>query len=119
MRSRLRADLTAALKARDRVAVAALRSALAAIENAEAVPAPAAAGPAGGSAHVAGAVAGVGAGDRPRRVLTDAEIGRILRHQLEELEHAAAAYERMGRGEDAAALRSEAAVLRGYAAERN
>jgi hypothetical protein len=34
---RLRRDLTAALKERDPVAVAALRSAIAAIENAEAV----------------------------------------------------------------------------------
>ena len=39
MRASLRDDLKAALKARDRVATAALRSTLAAIDNAEAVPA--------------------------------------------------------------------------------
>jgi hypothetical protein len=38
MRTSLREGLKAALKARDRVAVAALRSALSAIDNAEAVP---------------------------------------------------------------------------------
>ncbi|GAA5031790.1 hypothetical protein GCM10023317_82610 [Actinopolymorpha pittospori] len=38
MRASLRDDLTAAIKARDRVAITALRSALAAIDNAEAVP---------------------------------------------------------------------------------
>lgn len=59
MRTTLREDLTSAIKAKDRVAITALRSALAAIENAEA---PDQAGPSPTeSAHVAGSVAGGGA----------------------------------------------------------
>jgi hypothetical protein len=68
--ARLRLALTAALRARDMTAVAALRSALAAIGNAEAVPVPpassgaasaAGASAAGrGSSHVAGAAAAAG-----------------------------------------------------------
>jgi hypothetical protein len=69
----LRLALREALKARDMIAVSALRSAPASIDNASAVPAPPpAAG--GGSAHVAGAVPGVGAGEAERRRLSDAEL---------------------------------------------
>ena len=55
VRSRLRSDLTAALKAGDRLAVAALRSALAAIDNAEAVDAGSLPQRATSSEHLAGA----------------------------------------------------------------
>ena len=61
---RLRAALGQALRRRDSIAVAALRSALSAIANAEAViPAAPAAGPS--SPHLAGARAGQGAGEAP------------------------------------------------------
>ena len=74
LRDRLRAALPAALKARDRTAVAALRSALAAIDNAEAVDA--------SDVH-AGAIEasapGPGAAERPRRELTESDIDDIVR----------------------------------------
>ena len=75
------------MKARDRVAVAALRSALARVSNAEAV-------------HVdsvprAGAIedapAGAGAADAPRRELTEADVRGIVEAEVAEHDHAAAA----------------------------
>ena len=59
MRARLRQDLTAAMKARDAVAVTALRSAIAAIDNAEAVEVPGEPTAPVGSEHFAGAVPGL------------------------------------------------------------
>jgi hypothetical protein len=53
VRSDLRCELVAAIKARDAVAVSALRSALAAIADAEAIDAPHATSP-GGDANFAG-----------------------------------------------------------------
>jgi uncharacterized protein YqeY len=114
MRAEMRADLTAALKARDRVAVSALRSALAAVENAEAVavdPRPASAT---GTAHVAGAAAGAGAAEARRRHLTDADIHAIVEGEVRERSAAAQEYERHGRDDLAERLRVEVAVLRRY-----
>ena len=95
IRGRLRSALRDALRARDTTAASALRSALAAIENASAVPAgpppPAASGP-----HFAGAAVGLGAGEAPRRHLTDGEAERIVRAERAEREAAAAGYERAG-----------------------
>ncbi|WP_278255357.1 GatB/YqeY domain-containing protein [Nocardioides convexus] len=62
---RLRADLTAAMRRRDRAAVSTLRSVLATIANAEAVPV--ADTPAATEGPVAGAVVGLGAAEAPRR----------------------------------------------------
>jgi uncharacterized protein YqeY len=118
LRSRLRADLTVALKARDGVAVSALRSALAAIENAEAVDAGPHGGPQGASEHIAGAARGAGAGDRPRRDLREAEVRAIMREHVDELERVAAQYDGLGRGGDASTLRREVAVLAEYLGER-
>lgn len=74
--ARLRADLAAALKdairARDTVAVSALRITLSAISNAEAV-AGTQATAAAGSPHFAGAVAGLGAAE-VARLLTEASV---------------------------------------------
>src|SRR5918999_5932165 len=78
LRERLRRALPAAMKARDRPAIAALRSALAAIDNAEAVEA--AETPTGaGTPAFAGTVAGVGAAEAERRRLTHTEMEQILR----------------------------------------
>ncbi len=110
MRTSLRRDLTAALKARDRVAIAALRSALAAIDNAEAVggsPAQVT-----GSEHIAGAAAGLGAAEAVRRDLTDADLHAILETEVQERSAAAAEYEQLGRDDLAERLRSEIDVLR-------
>jgi hypothetical protein len=79
----LRADLTAALKARDRLTVAALRSAIAAIENGEAVHVSAVERTLASSEHVAGATAGVGSSDVARRPLSEADEIAIVRPQVE------------------------------------
>ena len=113
--ARLRADLTAALKARDPVTVAALRSALTALDNAGAVEVPAS--KAEGTEHVAGAAAGVGATEVARRELSEDDVRTILRSQVDELSRAAGEYGRMERDDIAQRLRSEAGVLAGYLAE--
>ena len=110
IRDRLPRALRDAMRARDSVAVSALRSALAALDNAGAVPpdpAPAAAsGP-----HFAGAVAGLGAGEVPRRGLAAGEAERIVRAEIAERDAAAAGYEGAGHGEQARRLRQEARIL--------
>lgn len=111
VRSRLRLALTDAVRARDTIAVSALRSALSAIANAEAVdPGPAAtAGP--GSPYVAGAAAGLGATEARRRSLSPAQAEQIVRAEAGERESAARDYERAGHADQAGRLRREARVL--------
>jgi hypothetical protein len=114
LRTRLRRALTAALKARDKDAVSALRSALSAIGNAEAVD-PGEPGPGRpsvtGSDHVAGAVPFAGPGTGPgtaeaeRRHLTEADVAAIVRAEAAEREAAASQYERAGHAGQAAGLR--------------
>jgi uncharacterized protein YqeY len=106
MRADLRRDLAAAMRARDAVAVSALRTALAAIENAEAVRP--------GPSPVAGSVLGLGAGDVPRRDLTAGDVDRIVRAEKAELLAAAGEYERRGQAARAERLRAEAEVLARY-----
>lgn len=108
LHARLRRALPPALKARDRVAVAALRSALAAIDNAQAVTAPPA--PRAGGV-VAGAVRGLGAGDVPRRTVSTDEVAAIVRSEIDDRLAAAADYERSGQVDAAARLIAEADVL--------
>jgi uncharacterized protein len=111
VRQRLDLALRQALKARDKVAAAALRSALAAISNAEAVT-PGSVQPHGAqSPHVAGTSAGLGAAEAARRSLSDREIAEIIRGEITERETAARDYERRGYGERAARLRLEAEVI--------
>ncbi len=109
MRTELRRALTAALRARDPVAVSALRSALSALDNATAVDVDA--GPAAGTGVIAGGVRGLGAGEVPRRVPTAGAEREIVRAEVDERRAAARAYEEAGRAERAARLRAEAAVL--------
>jgi hypothetical protein len=121
MRASLRDDLKAALKARDRVATAALRSTLAAIDNAEAVPVddpvdsvtgdePVVTG----NEHVAGSAAGLGATEVARRHLTKADLRSIVESEVRERSVAAAEYEQLGRNDFAERLRAEAEVLSRY-----
>ncbi|MGH3094516.1 MAG: GatB/YqeY domain-containing protein [Streptosporangiales bacterium] len=105
MRTAMRRDLTAALKAIDRVTVSALRSALAAIDNAEAPPA---------GEHVAGYAVGPGAAEVQRRQLTEAGLRTIVEAEVRERSVAASEYERAGRDDVAQHLRSEADVLGQY-----
>lgn len=111
MRAQLSAALVEAMKARDSVAITALRSALAAIDNAEAVDVARAPQP-GVTPHLAGSVLGVRAADVPRRSRTEAEVQARVRAEVDERLTAAADYERMGRAEPAERLRAEADVLR-------
>ncbi|MCP2330274.1 GatB/YqeY domain-containing protein [Actinoalloteichus caeruleus] len=118
MRSTLRDALSTALKARDRVAIAALRSALAAIDNAGAVPLPPSAPSGPGvapdsvtSEHVAGTTAGAGSTEVDRRQLTAAEERTIVENEVRERREAAAEYQRGGRHEHADRLHAEAEVI--------
>ena len=112
MCARLRRDLLAAIKARDAVAVAALRSALSAIENAEAVEVFAAPDVVG-SEHIAGATSGRAA-EVERRALTDTDVRGLVQSQVDQRSMAAREYEELGRQGAADRLRAEADVLRGY-----
>lgn len=114
MRTDLRRDLTAAIKARDRVAVAALRSALAAIENAEASPVDTAKLSAVDDQHIAGAAVGLGAGEGERLHLSDDDLQTILETEMRERSDAASEYERTGHHDVAQRLRREADVLSRY-----
>jgi uncharacterized protein YqeY len=124
VRDRLRRALPAAIRARDTVAVAALRSALAAIDNVEAVdPDTVVTGPvdpgadasgAGSRPGVAGSVAGVGAGEVARRPLTAWEIEETVRAEVVERQIVARIYEGAGRLDQAERLRREAQLLNAY-----
>jgi uncharacterized protein len=89
LKTRLRTDLTAAIKARDELRAATLRMALAAVTTAE----------------VAGASA---------RELTDDEVLTVLGKEAKKRKEAAQAYDGAGRGELAARERAELGVLEGY-----
>lgn len=107
MRAEMRTDLTAALKARDRVATAALRSGLAAIENAEAVPTE-------HGADSGGVATAPGVADVERRLLTEADLRLIVETEVQERSAAARRYQELGRSDLAEQARAEAEVLGGY-----
>jgi uncharacterized protein YqeY len=89
LKDRLRADLTAAMKARDDVRTRTLRMALTSVSNEE----------------VAGKAA---------RELSDDDVLKILAREAKRRREAAAAFQEAGRDEQAAAERAEDAVLAGY-----
>ncbi len=101
LQQRLRESFTAALKARDAVATAALRSALAAIDNAAAVDAASGSHP----------TLGVGTRDVARRELSPGEVREIVRREVSDREAAATEYESRAKRDQARRLRAEAAVL--------
>ncbi len=112
MRERLQAALRETMRAKDAVAVSALRSALAALGNAEAVPA---AVPDGATAathpRLAGTVTGVGAAEVARRTMTEDEQRAVVQSEVDERLSAARELDGRGRPERAERLRAEAAVL--------
>lgn len=108
VRQRLRDALPPAMKARDRVAVAAIRATLAAIDNAEAVRTD---DGTGSSLAVEHLPIGVGATEVARQELTDEDVAAIVRAEVAERESAAAGYERAGQPERAERLRLEARAL--------
>lgn len=107
----LRADLTAALKGRDRVAARVLRSTLSAIANAEAQPAQEI-DASTGDGPIAGAASGLGAAEVERRALSAGDVVEIVAAERAERLESAARIEEAGG--DASALRAELAVLDGY-----
>jgi uncharacterized protein YqeY len=115
VRALIRRDLGEAIRARDAVTAAALRSVLAALANAEAIdPVEAGQAIAGGHPTVAGSRLGAGAADAPRRELTAADMEAIVQGEIAERVEAAAVYRRRGHHDRAARLEEEAAVLRRY-----
>ena len=82
LRTRLRAALLEARRARDAETVSTLRTALAALENAEAVPVDARAG------ALEDAPTGVGAAEAERRLLTDADELAVLDEEIASLHEA-------------------------------
>jgi uncharacterized protein YqeY len=89
LKERLRADLNAAMRARDQVRMRTLRMALSSITNEE--------------------VAGVSA-----RQLSDDEVMKVLTREARKRREAAEAFGAAGRTEQAAAERAEGEVLAGY-----
>jgi len=100
LRERLAGELRAAMKARDAVAIATLRSLLSAIDNASAV--------AETSAHVP--VFGR-SGDVSRRELTIPDIERVLSGEAAERTAAVDDYERRGLREGVDRLRAELGII--------
>jgi len=111
VRDLLQRALGEALKARDIVAVSALRSALGAIDNASAVPAGPVPVTGATSPHFAGAAAGPGAADTQRRPLSDQGASEIVQAEVAERQAAARDYDRAGHPERAARLKREADIL--------
>ena len=109
VRERLQSALTAAMKSRDSSALGVLRSTLGTIANAEAVDVQHAPSSSGGV--IAGAVVGAGASEAPRRELTDADVVAIVEAEIADRRAHADEYDGLGRDEDAARLRAEAAIL--------
>lgn len=105
----LRAALGDAMRARQMHAVAVLRETLAAIDNAEAAQAPAAAPMQQGV--FAGSVAGLGAGEVPRKVLGPDDVAAIVEREITERRDAAAMYERLGRHDEVRTLNLQIDVL--------
>ncbi|APE32864.1 glutamyl-tRNA amidotransferase [Nocardia mangyaensis] len=89
LKSQLRADMTAALKAKDTLRLSTLRMVLAAIQNAE--------------------TSGTQAHD-----LSDAEVVAVLQKEAKKRNEAAVIYEQNGRGELAANERAEEEVIEDY-----
>lgn len=112
LRTTMRTDLTAAMKARNSVAVSALRTTIAAIDNAESVDDTAQTTL--DNTHIAGSTRGLGSAEAVRKVLSPADVRAILRAQIDDRATEAERYETLGQAQAAAKLREEAAVIAGY-----
>lgn len=108
LRERMSAALTTAMRARDRVAVSALRSALARVANAEAVPVDTM--PRAGAAQ--DAPIGAGAADAPRRELSEIDVRKVVEADVAEHERSAQHLLDVGRPDEAALVAAQATVLR-------
>lgn len=117
LQERLRADLRAAMKARQGLEVALLRGLIAAIDNAQS--AGIAAGPAVSTAPAAHsqyvAAGGVfGSGEVERKALSEADLAALLAAEVAKREATAAEMERLGRADLAQAAHAEAAIIARY-----
>ena len=108
LRARMTSALTAAMRARDRVAMSAIRSALSAVANAEAVPVETM--PRAGA--VEAAAVGAGAADAPRRELTPDDVRAVVEAEVTDYDRSAAHLADAGRPDDAARVSAGADVLR-------
>jgi uncharacterized protein YqeY len=108
-KSVLRAALREAMRTRQAHAVAVLRETLAAIDNAEAAD-PSAAPPAQHGV-IAGGVAGLGAGEVPRRRLGAEAVTAIVEREIQERRDAASSYSALGRDAEASTLMLQVDVL--------
>jgi hypothetical protein len=102
MRDRIRADLTNAIRSRDRPRINVLRSALSAIDNAGAV------------AATDSSEGTVGYADVARRSLDEAEVMGLIADEMSERETSAGHYLELGLTDQARRLREEADILRAY-----
>jgi uncharacterized protein len=105
----LRAALGEAMRSRQMHAVAVLRETLSAIDNAEAAE-PHATAPMQQGVF-AGSIAGLGAGEVPRRVLGADEVIAIVEREITERRDAATMYEALGRHDEARILNLQLDVL--------
>ena len=101
----LKRDLHAAMKAREPVRVATLRTLISALDNATAVEVDRALVPMEGHTP-----------DVPRREVSEDEQLAILRTEAAGRQRAAAHYEELGKADEAARLRAELAVITEYVA---
>jgi uncharacterized protein len=104
------------MKAKDPITVGALRCALGVIDNAEAADLSGA--PAIQHGAIAGGVAGLGAGEVPRREISEGQLLEVVLAEIARWQGAAADYERARCHDQATRLRAEAAVLTRFLAHR-
>lgn len=105
----LRTKLREAMRARQSHVVSALRETLAAIDNAEAAEVSAA--PPVQAGVIAGGVAGLGAGEVARRVLSAEAVRAVVERELQERREAATTYSKLGQNDQAATLTLQAELL--------
>jgi uncharacterized protein YqeY len=113
MRDRLQAGLVEAMKTRDADAVKAVRSALAAIANAEAVTDTHGTSPPG-DRPIPASARGLGAGDVPRRSISEIDVLDIIGAEVEDRIQSARQYDALGQTASANELRAQARVLKLY-----
>jgi uncharacterized protein YqeY len=105
----LREALREALHARQAPAIAVMRETLAAIDNAEAAALSSA--PPVEHGVIAGGVAGLGAGEVPRRILSADEVTALIAREIRERRDAATTYAGLGRLDEARTLERQADLL--------
>jgi len=108
LKARLRDDLRMAMQTRSAAETKLLRALIAALDNAQAIPL--------GERH--DRYVELRFGDRsaeaPRRILSDADLDRLLQREIQERQDAAQTFDRLGQTERASAMRNEAAIVARY-----